>query len=467
MRFGTKIMICVIVLLALTFGIGGSLLISASFDDALNREEEVAFDSYQLVLYTLQASGAASTYSADDMKDTLKQLDSQGRHSWEALRLSTDTETLYTSGNTRIPFSNELAEAADLEHCAMQITSLENGRYFLQITGLFQAQDEIQYLDSVFDISDIYRLRQTQQGVYQQLFAIIVAVAVGVSWLLSHWLTRPLRTLSRVTRRLASGNMSCRAHVETNDEIGRLAEDFNYMAGKLEENIEELKDSVVRQEEFMGNFAHELKTPMTSIIGYADLLRAHNMSEEEQRDAAHYIFNEGRRLEGLSLKLLDLLVTKKRDFTLEPGSPKRIIEDAVRLIAPSLYRQGIRLRTRCDDAMCLLEPDLIKSLILNLIDNARKALENGGAILVESFAAENGCVIRVTDNGRGIPEEALSKLTEAFYRVDKSRSRAQGGAGLGLSLCNEIAAIHGGELRFDSVLGKGTCVTVTLKGGVL
>lgn len=173
---------------------------------------------------------------------------------------------------------------------------------------------------------------------------------------------------------------------------------------------------------------------MTSIIGYADLLRAHNMSEEEQRDAAHYIFNEGRRLEGLSLKLLDLLVTKKRDFTLEPGSPKRIIEDAVRLIAPSLYRQGIRLRIRCDDAMCLLEPDLIKSLILNLIDNARKALENGGAILVESFAAENGCVIRVTDNGRGIPEEALSKLTEAFYRVDKSRSRAQGGAGLGLSL---------------------------------
>lgn len=464
MRFGTKIMVCVIVLLALTFGIGGSLLISASFSDALNREKEAAFDAYQLVLYTLQASGAASSYSPEDMEDALKQLDSRGKHSWEALRLSSQTNTVYTS-NTRIPFANDLFKTADLEHCAVQITVSEAGSYFLQISGLFLAQDETLHLDSVFDISDIYRLRQTQQEVYRQLFAMIVAAGVGLSWLLSYWLTRPLRTLSRVTRRLAGGDMSCRAEVETNDEIGRLAEDFNYMAGQLEENMEELKDSVIRQEEFMGNFAHELKTPMTSIIGYADLLRAHDMSEEEQRDAANYIFNEGRRLEGLSLKLLDLLVTKKRDFTLEPGSPKKIIEDVVCLTAPALYRQKIRLRAKCDDTLCFLEPDLIKSLVINLIDNARKALENGGVILVESFAIEGGCLIRVSDNGRGIPQEALSKITEAFYRVDKSRSRAQGGAGLGLSLCNEIAAIHGGELKFKSVLGKGTRVTVTLKGG--
>ena len=94
MRFGTKIMVCVIVLLALTFGIGGSLLISASFSDALNREKEAAFDAYQLVLYTLQASGAASSYSPEDMEDALKQLDSRGKHSWEALRLSSQTNTV-------------------------------------------------------------------------------------------------------------------------------------------------------------------------------------------------------------------------------------------------------------------------------------------------------------------------------------------------------------------------------------
>ena len=102
------------------------IFISASFSDALNREKEAAFDAYQLVLYTLQASGAASSYSPEDMEDALKQLDSRGKHSWEALRLSSQTNTVYTS-NTRIPFANDLFKTADLEHCAVQITVSEAG----------------------------------------------------------------------------------------------------------------------------------------------------------------------------------------------------------------------------------------------------------------------------------------------------------------------------------------------------
>ena len=113
----------------------------------------------------------------------------------------------------------------------------------------------------------------------------------------------------------------------------------------------------------------------------------------------------------------------------------------------------------------MLEPDLVKSLVLNLTDNARKALEGGGAILIESIMLPGGCMIRVTDNGRGIPQEDLSKIKEAFYRVDKSRDRAQGGAGLGLPLCQEIVELHNGKLYFESVLGKGTRVTAELYGG--
>ena len=96
---------------------------------------------------------------------------------------------------------------------------------------------------------------------------------------------------------------------------------------------------------------------------------------------------------------------------------------------------------------------------------ARKAMEQGGQILIQSDFSEAGLRIRVADNGRGMPEEALNRLTEAFYRVDKSRSRAQGGAGLGLALCRRIVELHNGELRFTSREGVGTCVTVLLKGG--
>ena len=121
-------------------------------------------------------------------------------------------------------------------------------------------------------------------------------------------------------------------------------------------------------------------------------------------------------------------------------------------------QKGIALQYRTAEGMCFLEPDLFKTLLVNLMDNARKALDNGGYIYVWQEMLPDGC-------RPGIPPEAIAHLTEAFYRVDKSRSRAQGGAGLGLSLCNEIVQLHGGTMQFESRVGNGTVVTVELKGG--
>ena len=109
----------------------------------------------------------------------------------------------------------------------------------------------------------------------------------------------------------------------------------------------------------------------------------------------------------------------------------------------------------------------MQSLLVNLLDNARKALEHGGNIYLAADWQEDFLRIRILDNGRGMPPEALARLTEAFYRVDKSRARAQGGAGLGLALCQKIAALHDGSITFASREGGGTCVTVLLKGARL
>ncbi|MEI3348181.1 MAG: ATP-binding protein [Dysosmobacter sp.] len=107
----------------------------------------------------------------------------------------------------------------------------------------------------------------------------------------------------------------------------------------------------------------------------------------------------------------------------------------------------------------------MESVCLNLLDNARKALDAGGRILLEGTPAEGGYCIHVTDNGRGIAPEDLKRITEPFYMADKSRSRAQGGAGLGLTVCQKIVELHGGTLHFASTLGQGTRVSVFLKGG--
>lgn len=217
----------------------------------------------------------------------------------------------------------------------------------------------------------------------------------------------------------------------------------------------------------MGSFAHEMKTPMTSIIGYADLLRSQSLNAEEQMNAANYIFSEGKRLESLSFKLLDLIVMKNGMPDMKPTSPAVIISQLAESLKPVFARQSIVLQYKCEDGCCLMDADLVKSLLVNLIDNSRKAFENGGNIFISSKMTDSGCEIKVLDNGPGIPEDALSHLTEAFYRVDKSRSRSQGGVGLGLNLCSEIVKLHNGEMTIESRVGNGTCVTVRLNGGAV
>lgn len=212
----------------------------------------------------------------------------------------------------------------------------------------------------------------------------------------------------------------------------------------------------------MGAFAHELKTPMTSIIGFADLLRQGNLDENTRMMAAEYIFSEGHRLERLSFKLLDLLLLKKDGVTMKKVMLSSFMEEVDKALAPSLKNKGIRLVCKAEHRKVAFEPDLVKSLLYNLIDNAGKAMDGGGIIAVKGTAIPGGCQFQVVDNGRGMEEADLSKITEAFYRVDKARSRSQGGAGLGLALCKQIVELHGGTIHYDSQLGKGTRVTVTL-----
>ena len=316
-----------------------------------------------------------------------------------------------------------------------------------------------------FDVSNIYTVRQTQQRAYHTTFLILVAFGAAVAWVTSYLLTRPLGTLSRTSRELARGNLGYRAPVRSRDEVGQLAADFNRMAGQLERNVNRIQETMALQERFMADFSHEMKTPMTSIIGYADLLRSQVLTPDEQMDAANYIFSEGKRLEALGLKLLDMLSLDQSKLQLVPAHPADLVAGLLEHLKRLYAQKGIALQYRTEEGACFLEPDLFKTLLVNLMDNARKALDNGGNIYVWQEMLPDGCRVRVLDNGRGIPPEALAHLTEAFYRVDKSRSRAQGGAGLGLSLCNEIVQLHGGTMQFESRVGNGTVVTVELKGG--
>ena len=234
---------------------------------------------------------------------------------------------------------------------------------------------------------------------------------------------------------------------------------------ELERSIENLENVAARREEFIGSFAHELKTPLTAIIGYADMLRSKEMAPKSRFTAAGYIFSEGKRLEALSLKLMDIIVAGNQEFEPKRFEVGYFIRSVAAVAVPSLSNDGITLDMRWEPGEIEVEPDLFKTLMINLVDNARKASRKGSVIELFGKAEDGGYALYVQDHGRGIPKEELSKITEPFYMIDKSRSRAQNGAGLGLALCQRIAELHGTKLEYESEEGKGTTVRILLKGG--
>ena len=142
----------------------------------------------------------------------------------------------------------------------------------------------------------------------------------------------------------------------------------------------------------------------------------------------------------------------------------RLCEEAGRVSQPAMADRGLTLSVRAEPGTLWGDAALLQTLLQNLLDNARKASDPGGRVYLTGRPQGDRYLIIVEDQGRGIPAEEIGKITEAFYMVDKSRSRAEGGAGLGLALCREIAELHGGTLRFQSELGFGTRATAELGG---
>ena len=475
MKFHLKMALSMLALLSLLFGIGGSMLISASFKESLAQEGAAAFGNYRMAWGTLQIVNGLETYlDRGALSQTMKQLYQQNSTFWASLRLSANGKVIYEGGDIQATSlqTDESIETSVPGECLLRVLEDLEGNHYLVLSGTIETNGDILCLTTRRCISELYAARDHQLNIYFRVFLVMCLLCGLLSYTVSRVLTSPLKDLSQATRMVASGHYASCVHIRSQDEIGALSQDFNIMAEQLKADaeqrdryIEQLRQSVERQERFIGSFAHEVKTPMTSLIGYADLIRSGTLTWEEQAEAADYLYSEGKRLESLSRKLLELLVIRQQGIPLIPASPKELVEQLVRQLEPVYREKGICLSYDCEEGVCLIEPDLVWSLLLNLADNAQKSMENGGDLRFQQEMTEEGCLIRVLDSGRGIPPQALEHLTEAFYRVDKARSRKQGGFGLGLALCQEIAAFHNGSLQFANRAEGGACVTVELKGG--
>lgn len=466
MRFSFKIFLCTVVTVAISFAAGGYLLISNNFVAAKNREISLALEEHLSLQYLLESAmitrqlqGQAIT---DDTirsaaQDIAKSLQQNGR---DIQVFDTNGAKIYSTAGGSLSHYSELSSLKSGQ-VVYDIEQMSGG-YHLIVTGLFAYGPEKVYLSYVQDISQIYNQQETQIRTFMiyQGFNILLSAALAllISWLL----TRPIRQLTQTSRKISMGSYGERAEVRSSDEVGELAQSFNAMASSVEEKIHQLEQASQNKDDFIANFTHELKTPMTSILGYADMLRSRQLEPQTAFKAAQYIYSEANRLETLSLKMLDLIMLEKEKFQFVPISCPELAEYIAQVVTPSFEKKSLRLQVSAQDGFISADPDLFKTMLINLADNAGKASPEDGTVELCGRRDGENYLFSVSDHGQGIPPEELSKITEAFYMVDKSRSRAQNGVGLGLAIASRIAALHHTTLQFQSSVGVGTTVNISM-----
>lgn len=463
MKFVYKILLSAVIVMAVAFGFSGYLFVNSVFQTSLEREVSQALDDCNILRFAFETAALNVPTKYNVLQDIAveqigSKLEGGGNGSGRQLRLSDERRNpLYVSRH--FPEDTALLEQITEESRSWQVESRGEG-YYIHTGSVIYALDRELYLETMKDVTQVFEERRAGFSLYRRVTLAMLACSTVMLFLICTWLTKPVRLLGHATRRMAEGDYSYRAQEVSRDELGQLTRDFNSMANALEGTIGELREEVRAREDFIAAFAHELKTPLTAIIGYADLLRSRKLDEEKHFLSANYIYTEGKRLENMSFRLLDIIVTGREGIERQQVAAEKLFDYLEAMFSGNTHQ---RFRIAFDGGYVYGEANLLKSVLLNLVDNACKASGEGDLVEVLGSRMEGAYGFCVRDQGVGIPEEELKKVTEAFYMVDKSRSRSKNGAGLGLALCVEILRLHGSELEIESTVGKGTSICFVIR----
>jgi len=359
----------------------------------------------------------------------------------------------YDRHNINIDLTDTRLTRSDDPISEIEFVSNDAG-YFIVISEFLTEPFDYFILNYRLDITEsITEMRGIQTTLLVSIIAFSAVAAVLLYLVLSS-IFRPLTVVARASRQIAGGRFSERIPIKSKskNELAQVAVDFNKMAERIERQIILLEEEAENKQQFVDNFAHEMRTPLTSIYGYAEYMQKALLKEGEITELSGRIMNRAGYLQEIANSLLQLAML--RDYT--PNKAAISIAELFKELHKTFY---ILFDCQIDTETVNGQEDLLKILLTNLCTNSIRA----GATQIYLKAIEkNACVtLIVADNGCGISADSLAKVTEPFYRVDKSRNRKDGGAGLGLALCRRIAEAHGAEMTIVSEVGVGTEVKIT------
>lgn len=368
--------------------------------------------------------------------------------------LSQEGHPLYSS----IPENEALSGQKPKQTAENRVLSTvkSKDKEYISVAGTLPAPYTAYTLTYFYDFSEtIVSWNKVTRILY--LIGIILSLLLAICLsLLLNYIFKPLQQISFASKNIAKGEYDNRIPVTGQDELAEMADSFNNMAEEIQDQIFQLARQAEQKQCFIDNFAHEMRTPLTAIYGYAEYIQKAAITEEEKLLAASYIMSECHRLQNIAYRLLDLAMLRNDESTFTDVSVPELFRSTVEELHQKAVKKQVKLEYNCQYDSLTGNFELLKCLLVNLVDNGIKACHSGGRVRIGTCYENDKKVITVQDNGKGITEEQLSHITEAFYRVDKPRSRAEGGAGLGLSLCEEIAARHDAEISFSSIPHQGT-----------
>lgn len=326
------------------------------------------------------------------------------------------------------------------------------------------------------DDGSVIRLSKRQEGYISIFFTLLIpllclgAVAALLAWAAA---SREAKAII-VPLELVDLDHPKRNMENAYQEMVPMLERIENQRQELKRQMRVLADNDRMRREFTANITHELKTPLTAISGYAELIGSGMVaSEDDQRDFAMRIYKEAGRLTSLVNDILTLSNLDEAEHsadaaaasvlgTREPVDLPRMLDSVYQRLEGVAAKQGVLLTVSSCPAVVEGVPRLLDELVYNLASNAiRYNKADGSVLLACGLNSDERPYIRVSDTGIGIAEEEREKIFERFYRVDKSRSKARGGTGLGLAIVKHAAVFHNAELNVESKLGEGTCITVT------
>lgn len=460
MKFGHKLTLALLGVLALVLSLSTVWTQERQFDRALADMQQTAREEWQRESFAFQQGLRSDTETPLSVRawSYLGGLARQGNSGLLAV-YDENGRSLASTMPATLAQGELTQDVPGSETLQSRIVTGTDGTRYLLYSGLIVCPEQCLTFVSAQSLSGLFadRALRLRDAVLGQTLALVVAAALVL--LLCRRMVRPLEQLNSASREIAAGAYDRRTHLSGSDEIAGLSHSFDEMAAAVEDKVNALENHLQEREDFIAAFTHELKTPMTSMLGYADLLRGTEVPPATRQKAADFIYHESKRLEALSGRLMELMrLNDSEPPVLEPVR----LNTVFRQLSRALPAGEPPLTVPVCEVTVLAQPDLLCDLLYNLVQNARHATPPDGKITLDVKEEGNTVTLILRDTGCGIPAEDLPRITEPFYMVDKSRARQQGGSGMGLALCERIAVLHGTHLAFESTPGTGTAVAFTL-----